>query len=94
MPEPETLENIFGAYVNQETLEQAALWMAANAESDAGYRAEVLEALTAGHRRGQAGDSSVMQAVNRSGYQVQNADEAAELIFELRALFEKTLSGH
>ncbi|WP_286546378.1 hypothetical protein [Variovorax fucosicus] len=94
MPRPETIENIFGAYVNQDTLEDAATWLASNARADAAYREEVLVALRDAEERGTAGDSSVIAAVNRSGYLVSNSDEAVELVRELRCLTERQLQIH
>ena len=92
MPKTESIENIFGAYVNQDTLEDAATWLASNAVADAAYCAEVHAALRDAEERGTAGDTSVVFAVNRSGYRVSNAAEAAELIRELRQLFNDALT--
>ena len=93
MPHRETLENIFAAYVNQGTLEAAARWMADNARADRNYAHEVAECLRDGSELAATGSMVVVQAVNRSGYQVSTPREAGECCTELLALFERSLRG-
>ena len=91
MAQPQTLENIFGAFVNQSTLEEAAVWMADLSRSDEVFKREIGECLTNGINLGASGSSSVVAAVNRSGYQVSSPQEAKELCAELLLLFERAL---
>jgi hypothetical protein len=91
MPQPETIENIFAAYVNQDTLENSAIWMASNAKTDAAYRDELIEVLQDAERRGLLGDAALVDAVNLSGYQVADVAEAIDLVVELRSLLERAL---
>ena len=91
MAHPQTLENVFGAFVNQSTLDEAARWMASLARSDEGLKKEFADCLTHGIRLAEAGSLSVVAAVNRSGYQVSSPQEAKELCGELLSLFQQAL---
>ena len=87
MPTPVTLNQIFGAFVNQGTLEDAARWMAALAAKDAVLAEEVRRALEDGISRANAGDVQVVTSVNKSGYRVSDANEAGAYCAELLSLF-------
>lgn len=87
MPTPVTLDQIFGAFVNQGTLEEAARWMARLGAKDALLADEVRRVLEDGIARAKAGDAQVMASVNKSGYRVSDTDEARTYCAELLALF-------
>jgi len=81
------LDQIFGAYVRQETLENAAREMAENAETYPELRATFDNAIADGLQRAEAGDIRSCQSVENSGYYAKTPNEAANLIRELQALF-------
>lgn len=93
MPQPETLENIFGAFVNQGTLEDAALWLAELGNSDPQFAKEVVSCLTRGVELGFKGEQSVVSAVNHSGYQVSSPRNAALCCQELLQLLQGKLNA-
>jgi hypothetical protein len=90
MPTPVSLDQIFGAFVNQGTLEEAAYWMAGLAAKDAVLAAEIRRALEDGIARAKAGEAQVAASVNKSGYRASNVDEAGEYCAELLVLFERS----
>ncbi len=92
MPQPESLENIFGAIVSQGTLEEAALWMAELAHDDPQIAHELECCLEQGIERASSGDKSVNEAINRSGYRVNNTNDAATYCRELLLLFHEALA--
>jgi hypothetical protein len=87
MPQPITLDQIFGAFVRQDSLEEAAFDMAALARR----HPELLEEIGAALRQAihsNAGDEpSVVDAVHCSGYYVADAAEAKKYCVELLELF-------
>lgn len=87
----ETLDNIFAAYVNQGTLEEAAAWMADLTRSHPELAEEFIFALQNGMAAASKGDRSVIKAVNASGYQVATAEKAGEYCFQLLSLYTKQL---
>lgn len=89
MPTPVSLDQIFGAFVNQGTLEEAARWMVGLAADDAVLAAEIRRALQDGIARAKAGDTQVTASVNKSGYRASNVDEAGEYLAELLFLFDR-----
>lgn len=93
MPQPESLENIFGAIVNQETLEEAALWMAELARDDLHIAQEFEHCLKRGMAQASSGNSAVIEAINLSGYRINNTDEAASYCRELLLLYRQALPG-
>ncbi|MBW4653918.1 MAG: hypothetical protein KME20_12895 [Kaiparowitsia implicata GSE-PSE-MK54-09C] len=93
MPYPATLEDIFGAFVNQGTLEEAALCMAEVAEEDPVFAKEIVTCLITGAEQGTGGDKSVVIAVNRSGYRVSSPIEAAQYCLKLLELFQGKINA-
>jgi hypothetical protein len=87
----ETLDNIFAAYVNQNTLEQAAAWMADLTRNHPELAEEFITALQNGMAAASKGDRSVIKAVNASGYQVSTTQEAGEYCLKLLGLYTKRL---
>lgn len=83
----EQLDQIFGAYVRQETLESAAREMAENAAAYPELRASYDGAIAHGLHRAEAGDTRSCQSVENSGYYARTPSEAADLLRESRALF-------
>ena len=83
----ENLEQLFAATVNQQTLEEAVDLMVLVSASDATYHIECLAALDRGIHAADDGDSSVINAVNKSGYQVKTTDAAAGLLRDFRAIY-------
>lgn len=84
----QTIENIFGAFVNQGSLEEAANWMADLAREDPVLAAEISECLNSGITLGRRGSQAVVDAVNRSGYRATSPQEAGEYCAELLSLYE------
>lgn len=87
----ETLDNIFGAYVNQGTLQEAATWMAKLTRHHPELAEDFITALQKGMAAASKGDRSVIKAVNNSGYQVSTAEEAGKCCLELLTLYSKLL---
>ena len=87
----ETLDNIFGAYVNQGTLEAAATWMANLTKNHPELAEEFITALQKGMNAAAKGDKSVIKAVNNSGYQASTPEEAGEYCLKLLSLYSKLL---
>ncbi|BAU49384.1 hypothetical protein SVA_2836 [Sulfurifustis variabilis] len=90
----ETLDNIFGAYVNQGTLEDAATWMANLTRHHPELAEEFITALQKGMAAASKGDRSVIKAVNAGGEQVSTAEEAGARCLELLTLYSKLLRQH
>lgn len=88
MLQPVTLEQLFGAFVNQGTLEEAAEMMASLAVQHPEMEVEFREALSAGADAAARNDESVVSAVNKSGYQVATTYEAGKYCSELLQLFQ------
>lgn len=91
MTKPQTLDNIFGAFVGQDTLEEAANEMAAAAGAYPELASEFRDLLGSAASSGAQPDASVQTAVNCSGYRVSTPAEAAELCGELLALFDQAM---
>ncbi len=90
MPTKITLKQVWGAFVNQSTLEDAADWMADLARDDHFIRAEIFECLIGAEAWG--GDlSELVSAVNCSGYKVGSIQEAKDMCAELLRLFAERL---
>ena len=81
------LEQIFGAYVCQETLESAATEMAQASRAYPELEALFLSALTAGTEAARAGDITVRQVFGGSGYSAPTLEEAEALITDLQRLY-------
>ncbi len=81
------LEQIFGAYVRQGTLESAAGEMAENGRAHPELAASYATTLAAGIKAAKAGDITICEAVEKSGYRAPTADEAEALITDLRRLY-------
>ena len=90
MSEPITLEQIFAAFVRQDTLEDVALEMAGLARIHPEIVDEIYAALTPDI--GSGNGQPLIDAVNRSGYRVSNALEAKEFCAELLALFMRQVA--
>lgn len=83
----DNLEQLFAATVNQQTLEEAADLMAAVGSSDQSYHVECLTAIDQGINAAQNGDLSVINLINKSGYQVTTSEGAVDLLRDLRAIY-------
>lgn len=88
MPQPVSLEQLFGAFVNQGTLEEAAKMMAELAVQHPEMEAEFYEALSAGVEAAARNDETTVLAVNKSGYTVVTTYEAGQYCSELLKLFQ------
>ncbi len=89
----ETLDNIFASYVNQNTLEDAASWMANLTRHHPEMAEDFITALQHGMVAASKNDSSVITAVNASGYQVSTAKEAGDYCLKLLGLYTKQLKS-
>lgn len=87
----ESLENIFAAYVNQGTLEEAATWMADLTRSHPELAEEFISALQKGMAAAAKGDPSVVKAINTSSYQVSTPKEAGDYCLKLLGLYSQLL---
>ena len=85
------LDNIFAAYVNQGTLEEAATWMADLTRNHPELAEEFIGALQKGIAAASKGDAAVVKAVNAGGHRVSTAAEAGEHCLELLGLYSRLL---
>jgi hypothetical protein len=88
-----TLEQIFGAFVAQGTLEEAADMMAGLAESYPELRGEFAEVLRSGAAAARKGDTSIVDAVNFSGYRAIDSSDAAKYCEDLLTLYWEQVNG-
>jgi len=87
MAEPFSLEDIFNTYVGQESLEQAAVHLAADAKCWPELYKQISVALAAGATSMDEG--RIVKAVELSGgYYAHSAAMARRVISQLRSLFE------
>lgn len=84
----ETLENLFGAWVTQESLQDAAAHMAAHAEAAPRFRERVDKAFAIALAPENSADKRLIACVNESGYRVENVEDALWFVAELQALYE------
>jgi hypothetical protein len=78
------LTNIFGGFVNQQTIEEGAEEMVLVSESCLDLHHDYLMAIDCGIAAAKSGDSSIVAIVNRSGYRVDSTQAAVEILGELR----------
>ena len=83
----EELGNLFGGYVNQQTLDEAAERMVVVSEDNAEYHRRFLATLDEGVAACRRGDAVALQLVNRSGYRANTIQEALDLVTGLRAAY-------
>lgn len=83
------LADLFGGSVNQQTLKEAAELMVNVSVLDRDYHDECLTMLNEGILAAKAGDKSVMDCINKSGYQVSTTPEAAKLLDDFREIYLK-----
>lgn len=83
----DTLEQLFAATVNQQTLEEAADLMCTVSSVDEGYHLECLNAIDAGISAASDGDESIVGLINKSGYQVATTAGAVDLLSDFRAIY-------
>jgi hypothetical protein len=84
---PQTLENIFGAFVNQGTLEEAATWMADLTVQHPSLADQFTTSLMLGCAGKSDTGISVIEAVTKSGYYANSKEEAVALCEELLRLY-------
>ncbi len=94
MSNPVSLEQLFGAFVNQGTLEEAAAWMASLSKSHPALAIEFDEVLTRSIEAATRGERWVVDGVNCSGYQAQSPEEARELCADLLKAYEAFHAGN
>lgn len=94
MANPETLDNLFAAYVAQGTLEEAVDMMASLATSYPDLGKEYLSVLNAGIVAAKNGDATVIAAINKSGYLAKDCIEAASYCEELLRLLKGRMNEH
>lgn len=83
----EALAQLFAATVNQQTLEEAVELMVSVSASDRGYHEECMHVLDSAIASAASGRDEVIAPINKSGYQVSDANAALELLQEFRALY-------
>lgn len=83
------LGKLFAATVNQQTLEEAATMMVGVSAKDLAYHTELLSILNAGIATSNDDEVAVIEAINRSGYQVSSIEEARELLQDLLSIYEE-----
>ena len=89
MHEPVSLEQLFCAFVNQGTLEEAAEMMVGLVESYPEMENEFIKVLQDGVNAASHAHEAVVSAVNKSGYRAATAQEAGEYCAELLRLFQE-----
>ena len=83
----ESLEQLFSASVNQQTLEEAAVLIVSVSTVDPLYHAECLNAIDQAIAAATNGDPSVLAAINTSGYQVWTTGDAVTLLNDFRTIY-------
>jgi len=86
----ETLADIFGGYLNQQTIEDAVDQMIFVSSANDQYHQAFQLAFSKGIESVRAGDKSIIDVINTSGFQVDSFDSAARLIGE----FQETYLRH
>lgn len=81
------LLQLFSATVNQQTLEEAAELMVSVSATDETYHEECLFTLERATQAAEGGDESIKDCINKSGYQVGNLSDAAELLNDFRHVY-------
>jgi len=81
------LSQLFSATVNQQTLEEAAELMVSVSAMDNGYHEECLWVLDSALNATEADDAAVIFAINKSGYQVSDREEAKDLLTEFKQIY-------
>jgi hypothetical protein len=87
MTVPVTLESIFGAYVGQGTLEDAAIAMAELALSSPALADEFTTSLKLGCAGQSDSGISLIEAVTESGFYAKTTEEAIAVCEELLSLY-------
>ena len=85
----ETLANIFGGYINQQTLEEGAAGMVFVSEDEPVWHQRFVQAIRQGVEAARQGDVTVISIVNRSGYRVGSVGEAEALLRELDQVYSQ-----
>ena len=85
----DSLADLFGGSVNQQTLEEAAELMVSVSAVDDDYHEECLAMFSEGIRAAKEGDGTVMICINKSGYQVSTTADAAKLLDDFRTIYLK-----
>jgi len=83
------LRNLFNAYVNQQCLEDAAKYMASFAAGDEEAHSEFLFLFKRAKELVADNDSTIISAINCSGYSVETFEEAEELVIEFEEEYLK-----
>jgi hypothetical protein len=82
-----TLTDIFAAYINQDTLEEAVHAMLFVSEDDPVCHREFTVAIENGLEAVGRGDADVLGIINQSGYGVMTAEQGRTLLLELQRLY-------
>lgn len=88
----ESLNDLFAATVNQQTIEEAAEAMASVGVSDAEYHRECILTLDEAMRAVKDGDYYVIDCINKSGYQVRDAGGALVLLGDFKMAYLEEFS--
>ena len=83
----ETLLDIFAGYINQDALGEALEQLAQQNSCDALHHASTIYALDTAIASARTGSDDVLPIVNRSGYYVHSAEQAVELLTEVRQMY-------
>jgi hypothetical protein len=85
----ETLVDIFGGYINQQTLEEGVAGMVFVSEDEPGWHQQFEQAIRQGVEAARQGDVTVIGIVNQSGYRVGSVEEAEALLRELDQVYSQ-----
>jgi len=82
-----TLLDIFAGYINQDPLDEALEQLAQQTSCDAWHHASTIHALDTAIASARTGSVDVLPIINRSGYAVHSAEQAVELLTEVRQMY-------
>ena len=85
----ESLEDLFSATVNQQTLEEAVDLMLSVSLNDEEYHNECLNTLNEAIKACETNSSEIIDKINTSGYQVQNIKQAKTLLTDFLDIYKK-----
>ena len=88
----EKLGELFGATVNQDTLEEAALMMVVASSNNFEYHNECVTVLKSAIDSCEKGETDSISEINKSGYTVNSPESAKEILSNLLETYLKEYS--
>ncbi len=87
------LGNIFGAYINQQTLEDGVEEMTDVSADDISCHNDFLSCIENGINSCKQNEQTSISLINKSGYQVRNLESALEILQDLMEAYKESYSN-